>query len=303
MVWDAELRGPDRQLRRHRAGQLPAEHYYRLYRTLPPDRRWQGHEPAGEVRAYKGVPVFEGHYTYRGLQVVPSWGGSMFEALMVPLFVPEDRWAPRSWGRQPPALRPGASEYGLRDLDCGYWGFSPARGPLHHYGEYGVSAIATKPGGYPPGDVEESAAGFGGRVHGVVTPYASFLALDFARSEALSNLRSLAGQFAVYGRFGFADSVDVACGRTADAILAVDQGMILAAIANALDGDVMKRRLLPGAGRDGDPAADRTRALHRRRADDRRREDRVGGAGGGRRAILARPDEGGIRSERSATRR
>ncbi|MBV8381653.1 MAG: DUF3131 domain-containing protein [Planctomycetaceae bacterium] len=227
-------------------GQLPAEHYYRLYRTLPPDRRWQGHEPAGEVRAYAGVPVFEGHYTYRDLRVVPSWGGSMFEALMVPLFVPEDRWAPRSWGLNHPLYVRAHLEYGLRDLDCGFWGFSPARGPRHHYGEYGVGAIATKPGGYPPGDVEESAAGSGGRVHGVVTPYASFLALGFARSEALANLRSLAGHFAVYGRFGFADSVDVACGRTADAILAVDQGMILAAIANALDGDVMKRHFCRG---------------------------------------------------------
>ena len=44
------------------------------------------------------VKVFEGTYDYRGVRIVPSWGGSMFEALMVPLFVPEDAWAPRSWG-------------------------------------------------------------------------------------------------------------------------------------------------------------------------------------------------------------
>ena len=30
------------------------------------------------------------HYTYRGMKIVPSWNGTMFEALMVPLFVPEE---------------------------------------------------------------------------------------------------------------------------------------------------------------------------------------------------------------------
>ena len=38
------------------------------------------------------MPVYEGHYTYHGLRLVPSWGGSMFEAMMVPLFVPEEQW-------------------------------------------------------------------------------------------------------------------------------------------------------------------------------------------------------------------
>ncbi len=32
------------------------------------------------------------------MKIVPTWGGSMFEALMVPLFVPEETWGARSWG-------------------------------------------------------------------------------------------------------------------------------------------------------------------------------------------------------------
>jgi hypothetical protein len=79
-------------------GQIPADHYYHVFRTLPPDRRQQRQIPAGEWRTYRGIQVFEGHYTYRGMRIVPSWGGSMFEALMVTLFVPEACWAPRSWG-------------------------------------------------------------------------------------------------------------------------------------------------------------------------------------------------------------
>ena len=65
-------------------------------------------------------------------------------------------------------------------------------------GEYRGGVIAIKPGGYPPGVVEESTAGAGGRVHGVVTMDAPFLAPGFTQSEALSHLGSLAGQFAVF---------------------------------------------------------------------------------------------------------
>jgi hypothetical protein len=36
------------------------------------------------------------------MRIVPSWGGSIFEVLMVTLFVPEERWAPRSWGINQP---------------------------------------------------------------------------------------------------------------------------------------------------------------------------------------------------------
>jgi hypothetical protein len=227
-------------------GQLPAEHYYRLYRTPPPGWRWQAQAPGGESRTYRGVPVFEGHYSYHGLRLVPSWGGSMFEAMMVPLFVPEERWAPGSWGVNHPLYVRAQLEYGLSDLRCGSWGFSPARGPRRHYAEYGVGPIAVKPGGYPAGDAE-GAAGRTGPVHGVVAPYASFLALRLARPAALANLRWLARRPAAYGEFGFVDSVDVVCGRVSDAVLAVDQGMILAAVANAVGGDLVRRHFARGA--------------------------------------------------------
>ena len=32
------------------------------------------------------------------MRLVPGWGGSMFEALMPNMFVPEERWAPNAWG-------------------------------------------------------------------------------------------------------------------------------------------------------------------------------------------------------------
>jgi hypothetical protein len=227
-------------------GQLPPEHYFRLYRTPPPGWGQQAQAPVGEARAYRGIPVFEGHYTYRGPRLVPSWGGSMFEALMVPLFVPEEQWAPASWGVNHPLYVRAQLEYGLGDLKCGSWGFSPARGPRRRYAEYGVGPIAVKPGGYPPGDVED-AAGRPRSVHGVVAPYAAFLALRLARPEALANIRSLARRPDAYGAFGFVDAVDVVCGRVSDAVLAIDQGMILASVANAVGGDLMRSHFTRGA--------------------------------------------------------
>ena len=94
-------RAPDGVLPRHRGRPDPAAPLLR-HRCAPSRRpatgRWTETKPTGEWRQYLGVDVFEGTLPYRGLKVVPTWGGSMFEALMVPLFVPEETWGKRSWG-------------------------------------------------------------------------------------------------------------------------------------------------------------------------------------------------------------
>jgi hypothetical protein len=85
-------------------GQLPDKEYYGRWRTFPDTCQYSFQEtrPVGVWRSYFGVDVFEGAYPYAGTRLVPSWGGSMFEALMPALFVPEERWAPRSWGHNHP---------------------------------------------------------------------------------------------------------------------------------------------------------------------------------------------------------
>ena len=126
---NAQLRGADRQLPRHLPKQLPREHYFRMYRTLPERLGPQEQTPHGPIREYLGVKVFEGSYTYRGARIVPSWGGSMFEALMVTLFVPEDVWAPQSWGINHPLYVKAQIEHGLEEAALRFWGFSPAQQP------------------------------------------------------------------------------------------------------------------------------------------------------------------------------
>jgi hypothetical protein len=230
-------------------GQLPPEHYFRMGRTLRNVQDPQRQQPDGETRTYLGVEVFEGHYTYRGMRIVPSWGGSMFEALMVPLFVPEAAWAPRSWGVNHPLYVRAQIEHGLEEARYGFWGFSPACRPEGGYRTYGVDALGCDPTGYTSND-SDTPAGAGKRstafAGGVVTPHASFLALRFAPHAALANLRALADKFPIYGPYGFRDSVNVSTGAVADCMLAIDQGMIMAAIANALAHDALQHAFSDG---------------------------------------------------------
>ena len=98
------------------------------------------------TRTYLGQSVYEGHYRYAGMDLVPTWGGSMFEALMVPLLVPEEQWGKRSWGINHPLYVRAQMHHGLREAGYGYWGFSPSNDPDGGYREYGVDAIGMNGG-------------------------------------------------------------------------------------------------------------------------------------------------------------
>src|SRR6478736_947616 len=98
-------------------GQLPQKEYFGRWRTFPDtcDYSFQESKPVGTWRQYFGVDVFEGAYEYAGMRLVPSWGGSMFEALMPALFVPEEKWAPNSWGANHPLTVQAQIHHGLRE--------------------------------------------------------------------------------------------------------------------------------------------------------------------------------------------
>ena len=229
---------------------IPPTHYFRMSRTMPPtcDFDWQEQKPEGVTRTYLGQSVYEGHYRYAGMDLVPTWGGSMFEALMVPLLVPEEQWGKRSWGINHPLYVRAQMHHGLREAGYGYWGFSPSNDPDGGYREYGVDAIGMNGDGYASDqELTFVDGGFAGcrdgtpppadYGRGVVTPHASFLALDFAPREALANLAKLRRDFDVYGPGGFYDAVDVGIGTVSKHYLALDQGMVMAALANELGHD------------------------------------------------------------------
>ena len=79
-----------------------------------------------------------------------------------------------------------------------------------------------------------------------MTPHSSFLALRYAPQESLANLRALSKAFPILDSQGFHDSVNVTTGEVSRCVLALDQGMILVAIANALADDSMRRAFSEG---------------------------------------------------------
>lgn len=208
-------------------GDVPREHWYRLNRTLDPtDYAWQSMMPVARTTKHAGgVKYLGGYYESGAIRYVPSWGGSMFEALMPTLVVDEQDLAPFSFGLNNGRHVALHRQYALDVLDYPVWGMSPSsRVDSDAYGEYGVATL-----------------GSAGYAAGVVTPHASALALVVDPEPAIANLRRLADLYDVYGDFGFYDAVDPKTGRVAYKYLALDQAMIFLAITNYLrDGAVQR---------------------------------------------------------------
>ena len=66
-----------------------------------------------------------------------------------------------------------------------------------------------------------------------MTPHASFLALPYAPTPRIDNLRSIEDDLGAYGPGGFYDAVAVRSGTIAERYLSLDQAMVLGAIGNA----------------------------------------------------------------------
>lgn len=200
---------------------VPEDHWWKMFRTLPRDWDWQGQIPEGQIVNHDGVDVFEGHYSYKGINYVPSWGGSMFEALMPTLVLKEKELGKNALGlndKQHVDLQIAFAK------EKGYpvWGMSPCAIP-NSYTEFGAFPLGT--------------AGY--KDQGIVTPHASFLALEFEPEEAFQNILNLK-DLNTYGKYGFYDSVNVKTGEVTKAYLALDQGMIMVSLGNYVKDGVVR---------------------------------------------------------------
>ncbi len=208
-------------------GDVPEAHWFRLQRTLPASESWQTQPPkAREPKQVRGQAVIGGWYERGPYRYLPSWGGSMFEALMPVLVVDEARFAPASLGRNDFVHATLQRQHALEELGDPVWGMSPsATAAGDGYGEFGVRYLGVL--GYPDG---------------VVAPYASALALAVTPEPAIKNLRALAERYpGLYGAWGFYDAVDPKSGQVARRYLTLDQGMLFIAIANHLADHVVQR--------------------------------------------------------------
>jgi len=221
-------------------GDVPEEHWFHMVRTFPPACRWQSLPPqARDRKSVRGHALVGGWYEWKGERYVPSWGGSMFEALMPTLVLDEARHAPRSLGANDAAHVTVQRRWALEELGYPVWGLSPSSTPgTDGYGEYGVRVLGS--------------LGYGA---GAVTPHAVALALGVAPAEAASELRQLAARYDLYGEYGFYDAVDPRSGQVAHAYLALDQAMTFIAAANYLKDGCIRRRFA------ADPIAARALAV------------------------------------------
>src|SRR5437867_3312154 len=111
-------------------GDVPEEHWFRMIRTFPPACRWQSLRPKGrERKTVRGHPLVGGWYEWKGERYVPSWGGSMFEALMPTLVLDEAHHAPLSLGANDAAHVAVQRRYALEELGYPVWGRSASSTP------------------------------------------------------------------------------------------------------------------------------------------------------------------------------
>jgi hypothetical protein len=207
-------------------GDVPKDHWFKLSRTFPDTWAWQTQMPKGRVdKTYLGCVTGGGYYIYDDIKFVPSWGGSMFEALMPAIIIDEKMLAPKGLGLNDERHVNIQIKYALEKLAYPVFGMSPSCVPEGGYTEYGVKPLGIK--GYKAG---------------VVTPHATFLALEFAPKECIANIRRLLELYSAYGECGFYDSINVQTGKVATKYLCLDQAMSFLALDNYLNDGAIRRR-------------------------------------------------------------
>ena len=249
-------------------GQMPGNVWWKSWRELPPvapfadcqttdpDFSWQGQWPMNGAWKTQTDPqsgdqftVWEGHYTYPGssLTFIPTFGGGMFEALMANQVVPESSWGLRSFGLADARAVQVQIKYATEQLHLPVWGMSPSStaDDTGGYATYGVEGLQ-----FPYVGVGANAANpslglsqcHGCATEDVVTPHASFLALDVAPQKAYANIAKLRTLYpGVYGPAGFFDAVNPTTGAVGHRYLVLDQAMILASLDNALANRALQR--------------------------------------------------------------
>jgi hypothetical protein len=249
-------------------GQIPGNAWWRSWRTLPPpapfdncaatdpDFSSQGQWPPegawqeyADPQSHQIFQVWEGRYTYPGstLTFVPTFAGGMFEALVANEIVPETSWGIHSFGLNDLRTAQVQIKYATEALHFPVWGMSPSStaDDTGGYGGFGVEGLAFPYFGL---GASESNPNEGLSIchscatENVVTPHASFLALDVVRQEAFDNIQALRSRYPdIYGPHGFYDAVDPVTGAVGHRYLVLDQSIIMAALDNALNDRGMQR--------------------------------------------------------------
>jgi hypothetical protein len=174
--------------------------------------------------------------------------------------VPETSWGTHSFGLADKRLAQVQIRYTKQKLHFPVWGMSPSStaDDTGGYSGYGVEGLKFP---YQATGADRAHPNKGlSQCHtcateDVVTPHASFIALDVTPQAAYANIQRLRRLYpGVYGSRGFFDAVDPSTGAVGHRILVLDQSMIMASLDNALRNRALQRHF----------AADRvSRVAHR----------------------------------------
>jgi hypothetical protein len=167
--------------------------------------------------------------------------------LMANEVVPETTWGPHSFGLADQRIAQVQIQYATQQLHFPVWGMSPSSTPddTGGYGGFGVEGLK-----FPYYGVGANASHpnqglsqcHGCATEDVVSPHASFIALDVAPQQAVANIQQLRNLYpGVYGVDGFFDAVNPTTGSVGHRYLVLDQSMIMAALSNALADHAMQR--------------------------------------------------------------
>jgi hypothetical protein len=248
--------------------QMPGNVWWKSWRILPPkapftdcqatdpDFSWQGQWPMGgywqtytDPQSGQKFDVWEGHYTYPGtnLTFIPTYSGGMFEALMPNIVVPETSWGPSSFGLADVRTAEVQIKYATQQLKYPVWGMSPSStaDDTGNYGGYGVEGLAFPyygTGATASNPNEGLSQCHGCATEDVVTPHASFIALDVVPQQAYANIQRLRTLYpGLYGVDGFFDAVNPTTGAVGHRYLVLDESMIMASLDNALNNRAIQR--------------------------------------------------------------
>ena len=274
------------------AEQIPQRHYFGTWRTFPPDRLRLALDRAARRRRVARPPRrprLRGRLPYRGMQLVPTWGGSMFEALMVPLFVPEEQWGTQELGARRTRLRagPDRARHGRGQLRLlGLLAVEQPRRGLPRVrrrpDRHGAQRLRVRPGAdhrrrglrasCRPAQPAPTVVRPGRRHAARVVPRAALR----PEGVAAATWRTCARTSVPTARAVSTTRSTSSTGEMSKRYLSLDQGMVMAALGNALADDVMRRSFSQRC----DGAAGRTAHAH-------------GGVRRGHREVPVSPTEAG----------
>ncbi|MEZ0536427.1 glucoamylase family protein [Caldicellulosiruptoraceae bacterium PP1] len=237
-------------------GDLPKNHWWNIKRVFHVNYtkgEFMTKDSTTFFEGYEEVDLFPESQEGKLYHIVPSWGGSMFEFLMPSLFVKERELGTKGLGLNNKVAVQIQIDW-AKGNNYDLWGFSPCAVPSPKgYSEFGVPGSGVYNHDFYGNDLygySDKMLEYYGDIKQdtwagdpVVTPYASFLALEYMPTEALENIKKMDSKYKAFSsKYGFCDAINFKKKQIHRAYLMLDNSMILLSLNNYLNNNAIKNR-------------------------------------------------------------